>query len=365
MNDEVLEAMIKKYLYYQFQTSLFCWQGGEPSLMGLEFYEKVVALQKKHGIGGQNVSNAFQTNGLLINESWATFFNKYKFFIGLSLDGPEKIHNRYRKTKNGKPTWEKVMNSSKILKDHNVEFNILCVISKANLNHAKELYNFFMQHDFNYLQFIPALECTSDNKMASFSPSFEEYGKFLCEMFDLWKKDGFGRVYIRTFEDLFSLYLQQIITHCPFGEKCSEYFVIESNGDVFPCDFYVRPELKLGNILEDEDFENFIDQRLPKFDFRKAKLSKNCLDCHWKQICFGGCIKDKDFCENLDKNKSYFCKAYKEFFTHSFDWYNKTLTKILHERGEIYHSAIKKINRNDICPCGSGLKYKQCHGKLK
>ena len=157
---------------------------------------------------------------------------------------------------------------------------------------------------------------------------------------------------------------QQLETHCPFGEKCSNYFVIEWNGDVFPCDFYVRPELKLGNILEEENFAKFLKNRAPQFSSRKSKLSISCENCHWKEICYGGCIKDRDFCENQDKNKSYFCKSYKLFFTHSFDWYNKTIIKTMHEKGELFKPKIKKINRNDPCPCGSGLKYKKCHGKI-
>ena len=361
MSDETLEVLIKKYLELRQNNSVFCWQGGEPTLMGLDFYKNVVKLQQKYGKGGQLVGNVLQTNGILINENWATFLHDYKIFVGLSLDGPKNIHDHYRKTNNGRGTWEKVMKCVKILQDNKVEFNILCVISKINVNRANELYQFFQEHNLNYLQFIPALECTNNN-MAPYSPSAKEYGKFLCEIFDLWKKDGFQNVHIRTFEDVFSLYLGQTTNSCPFGENCSDYFVVEWNGDVFPCDFFVESDLKLGNIVDD-DFTNFIKKRPEIFSNRKPTLGNECLKCHWKNICHGGCLKDRDFCKNPDKNRSYYCKAYKLFFMHSYEWFNQEQTKIQRERGISFPQLIKKINRNDNCPCGSRLKYKKCHGK--
>lgn len=358
MSTEVLEVLIQKFLKYRFSTSVFCWQGGEPTLMGLNFFKKVIQLQQKHGSRGQVVSNVLQTNGILIDEAWASFLREYKFFVGVSIDGPEVIHNQFRKS-----TWEKVMNCVKILREFKVEFNILCVISSANVNRGQELYQFFRENDLKYLQFIPALECTKDRKMASYSPTSKEYGKFLCEMFDLWKKDGFGNVHIRMFEDILTAYMGQSERLCLFGENCSDYFVIEWNGDVYPCDFYVKPELRLGNVANYEDFSDFIKTRVEKFSYRKAELGPTCVKCHWKNICHGGCIKDRDFCQNRDKNRSYYCNAYKEFFTHSHKWFYRTRAKIQQEKGMTLTPTVKKIRRNDNCPCGSGVKYKKCHGK--
>ncbi|MHA1380403.1 MAG: anaerobic sulfatase maturase [Candidatus Helarchaeota archaeon] len=361
MSVEVAENIIQKYLNERLNNSIFCWQGGEPTLMGLDFYRTVIELQKRYGKGGQSVSNILQTNGILLNEEWASFLHDYKFFVGLSLDGPQKIHDRFRITKNGSGTWNKVMNSAEILREFNVEFNILCVISKANVNNANELYKFFRENEFDYLQFIPALECTND-KMAPFSPTKEEYGKFLCEMFDLWRKNGFETVHIRTFENLLSTYLGQLMDSCPFGEKCSDYIVIEWNGNVFPCDFYVRQDLKLGNLLND-DFSIIMEKREKIFAYKKKKLGNECLNCHWKNLCFGGCLKDRDFCNNKGINKSYYCAAYKTFFTHSYEWFIQTRDRVLHEKGLPSVPVVNKIGRNDDCPCGSGLKYKKCHGK--
>ncbi|MHA1310545.1 MAG: anaerobic sulfatase maturase [Candidatus Helarchaeota archaeon] len=360
MNDEVLEILIKKFLKFRFENSVFCWQGGEPSLMGLDFFKKVVQLQQKYGNEGQKISNSFQTNGTLLDKNWAEFFKKYNFLIGVSLDGNQKMHNTYRKFKNKSPSWQKVMNSLYILQKYNVDFNILCVISKANINDVENLYSFFIENGYNYLQFIPPLECI-DNKMASFSPTSEEYGNFLCKLFDLWKDNDYNTVYIRTFAQVLSAYLG-IPPSCPFDKTCAGYLVVEWNGDVYPCDFFVKNKFKLGNILQD-DFSTLLEKKEKIFSSRKSKISIDCYNCHWKDICWGGCLKDRYFCDNPDKSKTYFCSAYKKFFTHSYKWFTKMQIKIQMEKKLPYKSFIKKINRNDPCPCGSGLKYKKCHGK--
>jgi uncharacterized protein len=363
MSTQVLEKLIQIYLGYRFENSVFCWQGGEPTLMGLEFFEKVIELQKKYGKGGQAVGNILQTNGILLNDEWANFLKRYNFFVGISLDGPKSIHNIYRKTKNDRGTWDQVMRVIEVLKNYEIEFNILCVVSKANVNMAKELYNFYKENNLKFLQFIPALECTKNKKMAPFSPKAEEYGNFLCEIFDLWKKKDSESVYIRMFNQVLSMYLGATETSCPFDKTCYSYFVVEWNGDIYPCDFFVKPKMKLGNLMNEKDFKPFFEKKNEIFSKYKKELSKDCYICHWKNICYGGCLKDRFFCENPDKNKSYYCNSYKKFFTHSYDWFSKRAIQIQKIKRIPYYSAVKKINRNDFCPCGSGLKYKKCHGK--
>ncbi|MBD3227838.1 MAG: anaerobic sulfatase maturase [Candidatus Lokiarchaeota archaeon] len=361
MSDEILESIIKKFLAYRFNNSVFCWQGGEPTLMGLDFFKKVTQLQQNYGKGGQNVSNILQTNGILLNDAWGRFLKKFNFFVGLSLDGPEPFHNKYRKTSNEKPTWSKVMKAIKILKKYKIEFNILCVVSKANVNHVGELYDFFKEHELIFLQFIPALECINEKK-APFSPTNNEYGDFLCQLFDLWKENDYKSVYIRLFNQTLSKFLGETRVSCPFDKNCASYFVIEWNGDVYPCDFFVKPNLKLGNIQEVDDFSVLHKRKNKIFSKRKLNLSKICYNCHWNNICYGGCLKDWDFCENKDKKRSYFCNSYRKFFTHSYNWFFELSHQIQKDRGIPFHSVVKKIRRNDDCPCGSGLKYKKCHG---
>ena len=186
---------------------------------------------------GKNIIIATTTNRILINDEWGKFFNKYRFLIGLSLDGPKDIHDRYRKSIGGKSVWHKVLNAVECLKRNKVEFNILCVISKANVNRVKEVYKFFLDNDFTYLQFIPALEVGDDGKKASFSINPTQYGKFLCQLFDEWKKKP-NQVSIRTFNGILAHYHGYPKGCCTMEEECADYLLIEWNGDVYPCDFF-------------------------------------------------------------------------------------------------------------------------------
>ncbi|MHA1291922.1 MAG: anaerobic sulfatase maturase [Promethearchaeota archaeon] len=254
MNDKVLEKLISQFLQFRFKESIFGWQGGEPTLAGLDFFKKVIKIQQKYGKQGQIIGNAIQTNGIAINDEWAIFLNKYHFLVGLSLDGPKYIHDKYRKSITGKSVYNKVMNAVDCLRKYNIEFNILCVISKANVNHVKQIYEFFRDNNFFHLQFIPALEIGQDGRRASFSISSSQYGKFLCQLFDIWKNDP-NRPSIRLFNGIIAHYLGYSKEFCTLEKKCADYLVVEWNGDIFPCDFFVKNEYKIGNILN-ENLQN-------------------------------------------------------------------------------------------------------------
>ena len=325
MNEVVLEKLISQYLGYRFQESIFGWQGGEPTLAGLDFFEKVVNLQQKHGKSRQVVGNALQTNGILINDEWGRFFDKYKFLVGLSLDGPKSIHDKYRKSIGGKSVWKKVMNAADVMQKNQVEFNILCVISKANVNRAKEVFEFFLNNGFYYLQFIPALEEDKNGKRASFSINSSQYGKFLCQLFDLWKNYS-DQVYIRLFNSLLAKRMGSLEGFCILDEKCANYLLIEHNGDVYPCDFFAKESFKLGNILE-QDLAYLLDKRNKTFGKLKPQLPNDCLTCKWLPNCHGGCIKDRIFADNPHPEKTYYCEGLKMFFEHSHDWYSKNTEK--------------------------------------
>jgi len=321
MSEEVLDQLISQFLRFRFKESIFGWQGGEPTLAGLNFFKKVVSLQQKYGESGQVVGNALQTNGILINDDWAKFLFKYRFLIGLSLDGPKAIHDRYRKSIGGKSVWKKVMDAADCLKRNRVEFNILCVISKANVNQAKKVYDFFIDNGFFHLQFIPALEADQVGKKASFSVNASQYGKFLCELFDEWKKEP-SKASIRLFNGVMAHYLKYPKGNCAFEEKCAEYLLVEWNGDVYPCDFFVEKRYKLGNLLE-EDLLSLKNKRNNQFGRLKSKLSNDCLNCRWLELCYGGCIKDRIFLDNQNPEKSYYCKSYDEFFKYSNEWFKE------------------------------------------
>jgi uncharacterized protein len=318
MNYELLEKMICQYLQFRFKESIFNWQGGEPTLCGLPFFKKVVEFQQQYGISGQVIGNAFQTNGILINDEWANFFNDYSFLIGLSLDGPKQIHDRYRKSIGGKSVWEKVMKAAEIFKRNNVEFNILCVISKANVNRVEEIYNFFVDNDLIYLQFIPALEADETGKKSSFCINSSQYGKFLCELYDVWIKSN-QQASIRFFDGILAHHLGFPKGYCILEELCANYLVVEWNGDIYPCDFFVYDKYKLGNLQKD-NFSKLIEKRNESFRKLKKQLPHECLECKWKELCYGGCLKDRFFPDNPHPDKTYFCQSYKKFFSYANNW---------------------------------------------
>ncbi|TFF88264.1 MAG: radical SAM protein, partial [Promethearchaeota archaeon] len=263
MSKEVLERMISQFLAFEFPESIFGWQGGEPTLSGLIFFKKVVELQQKHGKSRQVVGNALQTNGVLINEEWARFLHKYQFLIGLSLDGPKSIHDRYRKSIGGKSVWNKVMNAARLFQKFDVKFNILSVLSRANVNRIKEIYKFYIENGFHHLQFIPALETNEDGTRAFFSVSSKQYGKFLCELFDIWKQNP-KLASIRLFDAMIAQKLGYQKGFCSLEKNCAPYLLVEWNGDIYPCDFFAQDEYKVGNLME-SDLSELKKQRDRKF----------------------------------------------------------------------------------------------------
>ena len=312
MNLELLEKMIQEYLSLGFPLSVFIWQGGEPSLSGLDFFEKVVELERKYAHPGQEIGNAFQTNGILIDENWAEFFARNNFLVGLSLDGPEQIHNLYRKTPSGKGSFEQVWKAMERLRKKQVEFNILCMVTRESSERAGELYEFFKSERVRYLQFIPALELEPETKkLAKFSPRPEEYREFLIELFELWWKDRY-RISIREFDWL--LAPKSLPRPCIFSQTCSRYLVIEHNGDIFPCDFFVRGELLLRNLKEKNALTRAFQQREKSFSPKKNWLSPSCRSCSWLPLCYGGCLREREPKDNPDPKKSIYCYAYQGLF---------------------------------------------------
>jgi uncharacterized protein len=319
MSERILETLISQFMGYQFKESIIGWQGGEPTLAGLDFFKKIVHFQQIYGKPGQVIGNALQTNGILIDDDWCQFLSKYKFLVGLSLDGPKSVHDKYRKNVGGKSVWGKVMNAALLMRNHQVEFNILCVVSKANINRVKELFNFFVDNSFYYLQFIPALEVDENGKKASFSINSSQYGKFLCDLFDLWIDDP-HQVSIRLFNSILATTLGQPKGFCVLEQKCADYLLVEWNGDVYPCDFFAKESYKLGNVLQ-KDLAKLLEKRNNSFGKLKGELAPDCTSCKWLTYCYGGCIKDRIFPDNPHPNKTYYCEGLKAFFDYSHNWF--------------------------------------------
>ena len=310
MTEPVLERVVQSLLSYRFPESVFAWQGGEPTLAGIGFFRKVVELEQHWGAAGQSVGNALQTNGILIDDEWCRLFHEYKFLIGLSLDGPEQIHDANRINVGGRGTWAKVMAAAELMRRWDVEFNILCVVNRDNVKLGADLLRWFIEQDFRYLQFIPCVERESPHNVPP-----EDYGAFLCDVFDYWARDGFGRVSIRDFDSLLSTRLGQPGGLCTYGSRCDAYIVIEHNGDVYPCDFFVYEDWKLGNVFDAPLHTFFETETYRRFAYQKDKVPA-CRGCPWRQTCHGGCQKDRLAAGGLS-DPTVLCAPYKKFFAHA------------------------------------------------
>ena len=310
MSDSVLETLIHGLLAHRFPQTVFAWQGGEPTLAGVDFFTRAVAFQQKHGAPGQVVGNAMQTNGILIDREWCDLFHRYRFLIGLSLDGPREIHDRYRRFQSGAGTWEQVMASAQLMQQTGVEFNILCLVNKANVGMGADLLRWFAEHGFMYVQFIPCMERDHPCNVP-----VDAYGDFLCDTFDYWSKEGFGRVSVRDFDAILAERMGEGPPMCIHGKRCDHYIVIEHNGDVYPCDFFVYDEWHLGNVM-DAPLESFLEHpKYRQFAYQKDKVAA-CRGCRWRPICHGGCQKDRLATATL-ADPSPLCPAYKKLFAHA------------------------------------------------
>jgi uncharacterized protein len=372
MSYDILEETIKQILQQPLAGVNFGWQGGEPTLMGLPFFEKAVFFQQKYG-RGKEIGNGLQTNGLLINKAWAAFLQRYNFLTGLSLDGPEHVHDHYRTLRGKQKSWSKVMAGCKQLLDSGVSVNGLCVVNDYSVHYPQELYEFFKATGLSYMQFIPCVETDvhAPDKAAPFSVSSEAFGPFLCSLFDLWLadfKNNLPTTSIRYFESLFFTYVNQEPPECTLLDECGTYLVIEHNGDVFACDFFVDPEWRLGNVMTDDLTVLLNSKKQNAFGGLKANLPPICHSCAWLKHCRGGCTKDR-LRDPQDAGVNHFCQAYKMFLAHADSGFKKIAAwwqknQIRQEILTAVKEGRSRVLRNDPCPCGSGKKFKKCCGQI-
>lgn len=313
MTFETLERLVDNYLFYSYPASTFAFQGGEPTLAGVKFFEKLVEFQQRYGRNGQAVSNAIQTNGIVIDDAWCQLLHQYQFLVGLSLDGPEEINDSYRFNRAGHPTWKKVMAALELMQKHKVDFNILCVVSQANVHRPAETYRFFRKLGVEYVQFIPLAEFHPDGTPMEFTISPEEYGRFLCEVFDVWWPER-RKARVRFFDNLAEALAGQRPGSCTLHETCDSYVVVEYNGDVYPCDFFVENPWRLGNVAEDSFPEIARRQKRLNFAAKKTLAHPECQACEYQSICHGGCPKTRHGPNRRFEDLDYFCQAYKMIF---------------------------------------------------
>ncbi|MBQ3079640.1 MAG: anaerobic sulfatase maturase [Clostridia bacterium] len=315
MTRDTLEALVKRAFQYAEGAATFAFQGGEPTLAGLSFFKELISLQKKHNVKGLKVFNSIQTNGGLIDDDWAEFFYENDFLIGLSIDGDRDTHDKYRLNAEGKGTYEHTRRAAEILRKHNAQFNILCVVNDDIAVRPKETYNALKK--YGYLQFIPCIDdFGSEERM--FSPTAENYGRFLIETFDLYKKDYESGSYvsIRTFDNYVQMLMGRRPESCSMSGRCSCYFVIEGNGDVYPCDFYVLDKWRLGNIKEDSFLSMSKTKAAKEFVSSSVYVNEDCRKCAYYALCRGGCRRDRepfDECDRPGKNR--YCKSFRMFFS--------------------------------------------------
>lgn len=388
MSDEVLESYITQLIEsHRTDAVTVAWQGGEPTLMGVDFYRQAIALQEKYRRPGMTFENTLQTNGTLLNDEWCEFLRKNDFLVGISIDGPRKLHDAYRLDKSGRPTFDRVMRGLRLLQKHGVDYNVLVTVNRINADFPLEVYRFLRDTvGTSWVQFIPAIERTCREAAAgrdgtgvserTVAP--EQWGNFLMAVFDEWVRNDVGHVYVQTFEAAVRSWLGLGSSGmCVFDPTCGHGLALEHNGDLYACDHFVAPEYKLGNILQRHMAGLAGSDRQRTFGRNKLdSLPQLCRRCEVRFACHGECPKNR-FMTTPDGEPglNYLCAGYKPFFRH-IDRPLKIMVQLL-RRGQPAAQVMPllardgarpgagsgKVGRNAPCPCGSGLKFKKCHGR--
>ncbi|RME97934.1 MAG: anaerobic sulfatase maturase [Chloroflexi bacterium] len=403
MADDLLETYIKQMLESQRTPEVnLAWQGGEPTLMGLDFFRRVVELAEHYKQPGQSILHSLQTNGTQLDDAWCAFFKQHNFLIGLSVDGPRQLHNAYRVNKGGQGSFEQVMRGWNFLKKHQVDVNILCTVHAANADYPLDVYHFFRDElEAQFIQFIPIVERATEpvlplanlgwsarpgndrplyvqagNLVTARSVQAEQYGRFLTTIFDEWVRRDVGQVYVQLFDVTLGSWMGQH-SLCVFAPTCGNALALEHNGDLYACDHYVEPDYRLGNITETHIIELVASEQQRKFGQDKLdSLPEYCRACQVRHACHGGCPRNRFINTPTGQpGLNYLCAGYKLFFNHVSQPMQMMANLLNHQRApaEIMRwfaaeerkmaELFSQAARNDPCPCGSGKKYKQCHGK--
>ncbi|QDU81392.1 Anaerobic sulfatase-maturating enzyme [Polystyrenella longa] len=417
MSLELLESFIEQYFAAQpaeIPEVTFAWQGGEPTLLGLDFFEAVVRVQKKHAPPGLQYANTLQTNGVLLTDEWCQFFKRENFLIGISIDGPAEVHDHYRYDKKGNPTFEKVMQGLHLLKSNEVEFNVLVVVNRVNARLGKKVYTYLRDNGAEHIQFIPIVEkenqeqteverIESEQKqecelhpwgkhVSERSVLPEQYGQFLVDVFDEWSRRDIGKVFVQIFDQALSAWMGYEPGLCIFRKKCGRALALEHNGDLYSCDHFVDPDWKLGNIQETLLPVLANSERQEQFGSDKEKtLPPFCRECEVRFVCNGGCPKNRFISTpSGEDGLNYLCAGYKQFFNHIDPVMKAMVGEIKADRspanvmqmkrnsGKSQRASAKSTvgkpaviqgmapgqlpGRNDPCTCGSGRKFKKCCG---
>jgi uncharacterized protein len=390
MSDEVLETYIRQLIEaHKSPRVTVSWQGGEPTLMGIDFFQRALDYQEKYQKPGMSFENTLQTNGTLLNDEWCEFFRKHDFLVGISIDGPQPLHDLHRRDKQGGPTFDRVMRGLRLLQKHGVEYNILTTVNRDNADHPLEVYRFLRDEaKTSWMQFIPAIERLHDGAVTIYqegttvserSVKPRQFGNFLITIFDEWVRHDVGSVFVQTFEAAVRNWLGLPSSGmCVFDVTCGHGLALEHNGDLYSCDHFVEPKYLLGNIQHSHMLELVASEKQRTFGRNKLELlPQSCRDCEVWFACKGECPKNRfAMTPNGEPGLNYLCAGYQAFFRH-IDRPLKIMAQLMRqeqpasrvmevlaqEEGRQYMVKQGKVGRNDPCPCGSGLKYKKCHGR--
>jgi uncharacterized protein len=373
MPDDILEKYIIQHIDASPGSVInFSWHGGEPTILGLDYFRKIVELQHKHQPPHRRITNGIQTNGTLLDEDWCHFLAAEDFSVGLSLDGPKEMHDRYRVTKGQKPTHKQAMRGYELLRKHKVPCDILCVVHAQNVLYPIQVYRFFKQIKAQSIEFLPLVESQPDNEggVSPRTAPAEALGNFFCTIFDEWIRQDIERIKVRIFEEAARTAFGQEHSLCIFRKTCGDVPVVEHNGEFFSCDHFVNQKHRLGNIQE-APLVDFLESPAQRA-FGQAKwdtLPRYCQACEVLNMCHGGCPKDRILrAPDGEAGLNFLCAGYKRFFTHCQPFISE-LSALWHRQSlgqDIPLSQPKaalpnlKPGRNDPCPCGSGKKYKKC-----
>ncbi len=417
MADAMLERYIRQLIEgHQTPQVQVAWQGGEPTLMGLDFFQRSIELVERYRKPGTTVEYTIQTNGTLIDDAWAAFFKQHNFLVGISIDGPQAMHDAYRVDKGGQPTFDKVMRGLSYLQRHDVEYNTLTTLHHANADHPAEVYRFLRDDcGSRFHQFIPIIErlpvdpvTQSPSPPVSLSPGHlvtpspwtswrdrplytqtgayvtdrsitaEQYGRFLAGVFEEWVRRDVGTVYVQMFDVALANWVGEPSGLCVHSKTCGLALALEHNGDIYSCDHFVEPAYRLGNIAETPMIELIASPQQQKFGQDKFDaLPRYCRECDVRFACHGGCPKDRFILTpDGEPGLNYLCAGYKLFF-HHIDQPMRFMAEALRRnrapseimqvyaaRDAALQQAFVAASRNDPCPCGSGKKFKQCHGRI-
>lgn len=333
MSDEMQEQFTREYIEAQTMNQvLFTWHGGEPLLRSIDFYRKALSLQQKYA-GGRHIDNVIQTNGTLLTDEWCEFFAQNHWLVGISIDGPQPYHDHYRLTAAGKPSWQKVMHGIKLLKKHGVEWNAMAVVNAYNSNHPLEFYRFFKENGCQFLQFTPIVERQTRHEdgrtlasladkneipLSEASVTPEQWGKFLCAIFDEWVRKDVGKIFVEIFDCTLANWMGVSPGICAYSKECGHAGVMEHNGDVYSCDHFVFPEYKLGNIHDHSLIDMLYGKQQQEFSrLKHSSLPRQCRECDMEFACHGECPKNRFMKDKYgDSGLNYLCPGYYHYYQH-------------------------------------------------